>query len=286
MKNICGIYKLNFCGTDKVYIGLSNDIHRRYRGHKSTLTKGAAPEKLQEAYNMYGMPSFEILFECEEEELDAYEKEIISIYNSVDNGFNSRDGGATGAGISVRGEGNGRAEYTKKQYIGVFKELVNTLTPYKDISIKFGVSIQLVDHIATGVSHAKWLQSEFPEEYSILISKIGNRQNTCTILVNIDTGEEVSILSVKDFCETHNIPRSSMSGVITGRYQSTSGWRLKVPVTYAPQPHITYTVKYEDIEYTISNISKFCREQNITNRKGFTKMLKGEIEEHKGWTLA
>jgi len=84
-----GIYKLNFKGTDKVYIGQSKNIESRFNSHISALRAGYSTKKLLEAYNSFGTPTIEILCECRIEELNDFENETIEIYNAVDNGFNA-----------------------------------------------------------------------------------------------------------------------------------------------------------------------------------------------------
>ena len=73
----CGIYKLNFNNTEKVYIGQSIDIESRFSKHKSALSRGVAAPKLQAAHTLYGIPNLEILTECAISELNSYEKETI-----------------------------------------------------------------------------------------------------------------------------------------------------------------------------------------------------------------
>jgi predicted GIY-YIG superfamily endonuclease len=86
---VCGIYKLNFNGTSKVYIGKGTDVLGRYSSHKRQLLQGTHTRKMMEAYHTYGMPSLEVVLECPKEELNATEDEVIEIYNAVNNGFNT-----------------------------------------------------------------------------------------------------------------------------------------------------------------------------------------------------
>jgi len=162
----CGIYKLNFNNTDKVYIGQSLDISSRWYKHTSSFTRCAAPEKLQLAYDTYGMPSIEILLECTPTELNAVEKEAIEIFDSVENGYNTLE--ESGNPI-MYGEASGMYRYANHQYIDVLYLLVQktpTLSK-REIEALTGVSIYTIRHIAALESHC-WLETECPKEYAEL----------------------------------------------------------------------------------------------------------------------
>jgi predicted GIY-YIG superfamily endonuclease len=280
--SICGIYLLRFKGTNKVYIGLSVNIEARFNNHRYNFINNTASDKLQKAYNMYGMPSLEILCEASPEELEKYEKEAIQIFDSIENGFNSRDGGATGAGVEVSGEKNGRAKHNKEVYISVFKLLIsNKNYSYKEIAEINSVSIQIVDHIASGVSHRAWLEKEFPEEYAYMLSKVGSRQNINGIeLKNTYTGEIRKIYSLLDFSMETGIPKSSLSSLVTGKYKTAGTkqnnvWQLVKPIIYSPKKRQTFKLHniIENYSEIFNNISEFCKRNNISNRKGFSNFL-------------
>ena len=59
MKKICGVYSIVNVINGKIYVGSSNDIFTRFRGHKNNLKKGKHEnEHLQYSYNKYGKDSF------------------------------------------------------------------------------------------------------------------------------------------------------------------------------------------------------------------------------------
>jgi group I intron endonuclease len=282
----CGIYILKFKGTTKVYVGLSVDIEARFRNHLHSLRTGKSPVKLQEAFQSFGLPEIEVICECSSSDLDRYEKEAIEIFDSINNGFNSRDGGATGGGIGVSGESNGRAKYDKEKYLGVFFDLLNSKLSYKDLSDKWGVSEQIVEHISTGVSHKTWLSLEYPEEYAKLENMVNNRRKLNIVCINTDTGEEEIISSIMEFSAKYSIPKSTVSGMVTGRYKYASNWVLKYPVPYTPNKHIVHTLKDTSTNeiYSFNNVLGFCREHNIEGkRKAFSKFLKGTDTHFMQW---
>lgn len=71
-----GIYLLNF-KDQAFYIGQSQDIETRWKQHRDKFVKGKAAEKMQSAYNHYGMPMGRILVECHKDFLDTFENYFI-----------------------------------------------------------------------------------------------------------------------------------------------------------------------------------------------------------------
>lgn len=282
----CGIYKLNFVGTSKAYIGLSKNIEARIRGHRYALKNYSSNYKLIGAYTTYGIPTIEVICECDESELDYYEIEAIEIFNSINNGFNIREGGATGSTYSS-GESNNMSKHTRDVYVSVFKHLCFNDDSYKYISELYDVSIQVVDHISSGVSHRGWLSIEFPEEYTLLTTKLNNRKYRKIELVHID-GRTFTANSLIEASNLLSIPASSISAVHTGQKLHAYGWGLKVPKVYIPTKKDVYTLKTSLVTIAFSNVYRFCIEQKITNRKAFTKFLKGAVpgDTFNEWTLA
>lgn len=86
----CGVYKISFSNTDKVYIGSSNDIDKRIKQHKAMLESDCHHSyKLQNYYNNnkeYIL--FSTLQECSEVDKFKVEAYWIGKYNAVQNGFN------------------------------------------------------------------------------------------------------------------------------------------------------------------------------------------------------
>ena len=93
-----GVYCIRNIENNKVYIGQSIDIKRRWRKHKSELNRNVHNNKhLQSAWNKYGKDAFEfnVLIECTEDKLDSYETEYIRLYHATDRqyGYCDMDGG-------------------------------------------------------------------------------------------------------------------------------------------------------------------------------------------------
>jgi len=100
--NRIGIYKITNIINNKVYIGQSQDMDTRLRGHKSTLKANTHFNiHLQRAYNKYGIDSFtyETQEECSEDIINERESYWIEFYNSMDRfcGYNIDYGGKKNA---------------------------------------------------------------------------------------------------------------------------------------------------------------------------------------------
>lgn len=111
-----GIYKYTNKINNKIYIGLSNDIKRRYNEH---LCKAKSGDRMyiHQAILKYGIENFdfEILETFEEEDrmlMGEREKYWISFYNSYENGYNETTGG------DIQ---QGRSKLTKEDVIEIRK---------------------------------------------------------------------------------------------------------------------------------------------------------------------
>lgn len=99
-KEVCGIYKITNIKNDKVYIGQSLDCYKRWCEHcrKGLGIDSPKNNKLYAAMLEDGLESFtfQLLEECPREELDKKEAYYISLYNSVQYGYNSTKGNING----------------------------------------------------------------------------------------------------------------------------------------------------------------------------------------------
>jgi group I intron endonuclease len=67
MAKICGVYKITNMINDKIYVGSSNDVHKRWSQHKTYLNINKHKNiHLQNAWNLYGSQNFkfEVIEEC------------------------------------------------------------------------------------------------------------------------------------------------------------------------------------------------------------------------------
>jgi hypothetical protein len=218
----CGIYIMRFNGTNKVYIGQSLDIESRKVQHNVLMRTNKASKKVQEAYHRYGAPSIGILDECMPEELDLLEDEYILLYNSVDNGFNTRTN--AGGGSSLPGEMNGNAKYSNSQICSSLLLLIRVpKLSYPEISSITGVSRAMLAEIAAGSSH-RWLSDVLNEEYSLLMSFRNCRNTRLYPPIKSPTGEIFEVKHLSKFCEEHGLDTGNLSKVLTGKKKQYLGW--------------------------------------------------------------
>jgi group I intron endonuclease len=89
-----GIYKIT-SPSGKVYIGLSKNIEKRWRGYSTKKKTMPQQRKLYYSFKKYGVENhkFEVLEECKFEELVEKEIYYIKKYDSVEKGLNVSRGG-------------------------------------------------------------------------------------------------------------------------------------------------------------------------------------------------
>lgn len=107
-----GIYKYENKLNGQVYIGLSNNIEKRYQQHLYNVKhEERACTGIDIAIRKYGIENFtfEIIELCKEEDLDAREQYWIDYYDSYNHGYNRTPGGK-----SLRGENHPRAILTEQ----------------------------------------------------------------------------------------------------------------------------------------------------------------------------
>lgn len=107
-EKIVGIYVIRNTVTGKVYVGSSSDVHRRWQGHRSGLSRGISScPRLQAAWTEHGAGvfSFEVVEIVPGRALLAVREQAwIDKLNSFDGGYNGRPRAGSGAGHQVSDE--------------------------------------------------------------------------------------------------------------------------------------------------------------------------------------
>jgi group I intron endonuclease len=228
-----GIYKLNFNGTDKVYIGQSVLLERRLYQHVYGMRKGTSSYKLNQAYKNYGPPTLEILEHCLVENLNTQEKHYISKFNSVAEGFNTINDFTFR--VDLQGDKHVRSLYSNEKII----EALNCLVDSPHISIQeasetLHISSKVISHIMAGTSHT-WLNKEFPEKYVTLMSLKGTRNSFAKsaagkgiIYPTILSPDNIKydVTNVTQFSKTYNLDTGALHRVLTRKAKSHKGWKL------------------------------------------------------------
>jgi group I intron endonuclease len=99
--DFCGIYKISNIVNNKVYVGQSKNIYKRWQEHYYELKNNRNKNQhLQYSFNKYGEENFifDIIEVCDIDSLDYLERHYIKLYNSIDRsfGYNNENGGNKG----------------------------------------------------------------------------------------------------------------------------------------------------------------------------------------------
>ena len=150
------IYKITNLIDNKCYIGVDSYFPKRIKQHKSNLSKNKHKNKhLQYSYNKYGKEnfSFELLENCDSREIMLNrEIELISFYDSLNNGYNYTIGGEGSFGYKHNEESISKMSSWKRIITDEWRE--NISKGLKNKSKKQG--IKRVNH----PDYSKWLGGE------------------------------------------------------------------------------------------------------------------------------
>lgn len=139
-----GIYKIVNKINNKIYIGQSKDIEKRWINHRSdanNIHSHCYNYPLYRAFRKYGLENFDfqVIEECSVEELNKKEQYWITYYDSFFNGYNQTFGGDSSSNT-----------INKEKIIGIIKDLETTDLFHKQIAEKWNISREMVQGINSG----------------------------------------------------------------------------------------------------------------------------------------
>lgn len=141
LKNIkIGIYKITNLINNKIYIGQSKNIYRRWYSHRCDYKNKDLP--LYNSIRKYGIDnfSFEIIEECQINQLSEKEDYWINHYNSyVPNGYNIKKAETHYSNITI-----------PEKYLFIIKDIEESSLSLKDIAKKYDMSIGQIGRINNG----------------------------------------------------------------------------------------------------------------------------------------
>lgn len=146
---IVGIYKITCIPNNKIYIGSSKNIKKRFFNHISSLKHGKHENAyLQHAFNKYGIDNFkfEVIEECLLEELIQREQYWIDKLKSASPEYGFNICPIAGRPGDQNGENNSRATISEDIVIHIKKDLSKGLK-IKNIQDKYNVSYQTIINI-------------------------------------------------------------------------------------------------------------------------------------------
>ena len=138
-----GIYKITNLINGHAYVGQAKDIERRWTQEKNASKNQSNPGynyPLMKAFRKYGIENFnfEIVEECDINDLNNREIYWIEFYDTFFNGYNQTFGGDT------------TSQQPKEKIIGVINDLLNTNMLHREIAEKWNISTEMVQGINTG----------------------------------------------------------------------------------------------------------------------------------------
>lgn len=162
IKNVCGIYLIRNKINNKIYIGQSVNIYRRWQEHlrsaqpnkysKKSLRDSNAPIHL--AMQKYKIENFEIslLEKCSKEQLNEKEIYWIALLKSNNSsiGYNITNGGQDN--FALRGENHSQAKLSQQDVNQIIRLLETTSLTFSEIGNKYNVSTSTICMINTGKS--------------------------------------------------------------------------------------------------------------------------------------
>ena len=168
-----GIYKITNLINNKVYIGQSKNIEYRWKQHKNhpfNINNKDYDKRLYQAIRKYGLEnfSFEILEECQIQELNNKEIYWIKYYDSanIDKGYNMTLGGQNSTPIKL----------TYEQVDKIINLLKNSQISQQEIANQFNISQSVVSEINNG---KLWIKDEIQYPIRKYQMNIEPRKNYC-----------------------------------------------------------------------------------------------------------
>jgi predicted GIY-YIG superfamily endonuclease len=220
-----GIYKLEFID-GSYYIGQSLNIGSRLKDHYRMLLDGSHHSyKVQNRYYKENiLPKHSIIAECSLEELNLLENSLIDL------------GDPLCLNIKAGGDNNFGANALATKYHSLDIEMAFLLLvehpgiPHKDVAEFVGIDINTVHDISAGRSRAFTEMSiKYPEKYAKLLKmKAHNTRGKTTIVLQHEDGRIVKLITgeYSEFCRNNSIQTSNLAKVVTGKRNSTMGWKL------------------------------------------------------------
>lgn len=156
-----GVYKITNLINNKIYIGQSVDIKKRWRAHKrQAFIMGKEYDKyLYRAFRKYGIDnfSFEIIEECARELLNEREHYYITLYksNNTDYGYNETSG-YDQSQYGFQGENHPKHKLTTEE-VYYIRECYNQHYDKNEIYEEFS------DKLSFGGFHKIWLGQNWRE---------------------------------------------------------------------------------------------------------------------------
>ena len=252
-----GIYKIKNLLNDKVYIGQSVDIEKRWSTHKTELKNNYHYNiHLQSAWNKYGEDnfSFDVIEKCEEDLLDEKECYYIELLNTMDSehGYNLVSGGTknrkftneTLKRMSAAQKGRVHSEETKKKISESHKGKVYSEETIEKLRIshqKENLSPETINKMSLA-KKGKPLSEEHRKNLSAVRKNIVFSDETRKKISESNMGHEVSTETREKIRKAHT--GKKLSEEAKEKVRKT---RVRKPVVQLDKNDFTFICEYESV---------------------------------------
>lgn len=205
------VYKITNIITNKCYIGVDSYFPKRLKQHQSLLLSNKHRNKyLQSSYNKHGKDNFtfELLENCETREsmLDR-EIELISKYNSLENGYNHTIGGEGSFGYKHSEEPISKMSSWKREITQEWRDNISKGNKGK----KKALGIKRINH----PDYSKWLGGEKHPVAKLTWEIINNLRN------DYKKGIKQKQLSLN-----YNLPYTYVNSILHNRFWKDSNYKF------------------------------------------------------------
>lgn len=195
MKIICGIYKITNLVNNKVYIGQSVNILKRFVAHRNRAFNPKSPQYgnyFYKSIRKYGLKNFkfEIIEKCNKEELNKKEQEYIALYKSNQSEF--------GYNLTEGGEASTYSKINKEEVEEIYKLLKETDLSQAEIGKKFNVNQRTISYINQGQIQRKENQN-YPVRKESTYSKRAKDSQEEKFFCK-KCGKEITVYSKTGYC--------------------------------------------------------------------------------------
>lgn len=202
MSTYCFIYKIENKVNKKCYIGFTTDFEKRKKDHLRYCSYGQR-SKLYNAIRKYGVDGFKwdviYISTDRQDTLEVMEQVFIDLHDSINSGYNQKEGGRGGSQ-------KGRVLPPKSE------EECRKISE-RQIGRKW--SQETKDKISKG-NKGKVRSKESIE--NMILGRYKDRY------IKDPSGAIYHFLSIKDFCEEHNLNRGEISKLLRGKINHYKGW--------------------------------------------------------------
>lgn len=250
-----GVYFIYNIVTNKVYIGQSNNPKKRFVQHKYKLKNNKHHcQHLQKSWDLHKEYNFHffIVYECQnQDEANFIEKYYIDWYNCLGLAYNTT--------WNHKGRGEVSLETREKLRQANLGKKATIETRLKLSANNKGR--KMPNHVKENLvtTNSKSFKVVSPD--NIIFEGLNRTQ----------------------FCKQHNLNIACFNEMILGNRTHHRGWRLNENViTRAIGPFLIKNPDGDIIER--NTINEFCDEFGLV-RQHLYKLIKGKINQYKGWTL-